>query len=40
MIAFGCSISEAEAWFRYAEPGIKLAAEADSEILALANNGA
>jgi Glycosyltransferase like family len=36
MIVFGCSVSEPEPYLRYAGPGIKLAAEPDSEILALA----
>lgn len=36
MIAFGCSISGAEAYRRYAEPGIRRAAEPDSEVLAFA----
>ena len=36
MIAFGSSISGAEAYRRYAEPGIRLAAEPDSEVLAFA----
>ena len=30
MIAFGCSVSESEPYFRYAEPGIRMAAEPDS----------
>ena len=36
MIAFGSSISGAEAYRRYAEPGIRRAAEADSQVLAYA----
>jgi hypothetical protein len=36
MIAFGCSVSEPEPYLRYAQPGIRLAAEPDSEILAFA----
>jgi hypothetical protein len=36
LIAFGASISGAEAYRRYAEPGIRLAAEPDSEVLAYA----
>lgn len=36
MIAFGCAISEPEAYIRYAQPGIRLAAEAGSEIFAFA----
>lgn len=36
MIAFGSSISGAEAYRRYAEPGIRLAAEPDSEVFAFA----
>jgi hypothetical protein len=39
MIAFGASVSETDAYRRYAEPGIRLAAEADSKILALAPAG-
>jgi hypothetical protein len=35
MIAFGCVISEPEPYSHYAEPGIRLAAEADSEVFAL-----
>jgi Glycosyltransferase like family len=34
MIAFGCVISEPEPYVRHAEPGIRLAAEPDSEVLA------
>lgn len=37
MIAFGASIQGAEAYRRYAEPGVKLAAEADSEVYAFAS---
>jgi hypothetical protein len=33
MIAFGCPITDTTAYARYAEPGIKLAAEPDSETL-------
>ncbi len=36
MIAFGASISGAEAYRRYAEPGVRLAAEPDSEVFAFA----
>ncbi len=36
MIAFGSSISGAEAYRRYAEPGIRLASESDSAIYAFA----
>jgi len=36
LIAFGSSISGAEAYRRYAEPGIRRAAEPDSEVLAYA----
>jgi hypothetical protein len=36
LIAFGSSISGAEAYRRYAQPGVRLAAEPDSEVLALA----
>ena len=36
MIAFGSSISGAEAYRRYAEPGVRLAAEPDSEVYAFA----
>jgi hypothetical protein len=39
MIAFGVSVSETKPYRRYAEPGIRLAAEADSRILALAPAG-
>ncbi len=37
MIAFGASISSAEAYGRYAEPGIRLAAEPDSAVFAFAS---
>jgi hypothetical protein len=36
MIAFGCSVGEPEPYVRYAGPGIRLAAEPDSEVFALA----
>ena len=36
MIAFGCGISETEAYRRYVEPGIELAREPDSRVFALA----
>lgn len=36
MIAFGCAISGAEAYARYADPGVGLAKEADSELFAFA----
>jgi hypothetical protein len=36
LIAFGSSISGAEAYRRYAQPGIRLAAEPDSQVLAFA----
>jgi hypothetical protein len=36
MILFGCSVGEPDAYIRYAQPGIRLAAEPDSEILAFA----
>lgn len=36
MIVFGCSVGEPEPYVRYAEPGIKLAAEPDSDVIALA----
>jgi hypothetical protein len=39
MIAFGCSVAESEAYRRYAEPGIKLASEPDSEVFAFASVG-
>lgn len=39
MIAFGCSIGDPEPYLRYAEPGIHLAAEPDSEIQAFASVG-
>lgn len=36
MIAFGCSVSEAEPYVRYAAPGIALAREPDSQVLVFA----
>jgi hypothetical protein len=39
MIAFGCSITDARAYERYAEPGIRLAAEQDSELLVFRDAG-
>ena len=39
MIAFGCSVFDPESYRRYAEPGIRVAAEPDSEIQALAFAG-
>jgi hypothetical protein len=39
MIAFGSAITDPEAYRRYAEPGIRLAAERDSEIIANAPAG-
>jgi hypothetical protein len=39
MIAFACSITEPEPFRRYAEPGIRLAAEPDSEVYAFAAVG-
>ena len=39
MIAFGAAITEPEPYRRYAEPGIRRAAEADSEIYAFASVG-
>lgn len=36
MIAFGCAISEAEPYLRFAAPGIELAREPGSEVLAFA----
>ena len=39
MIALGCSISEPEPYVRYAQPGIRLAAELDSAIFAFAAVG-
>jgi hypothetical protein len=39
MIAFGCSVSESEPYFRYAEPGIRMAAEPDSAIFSYAAVG-
>ncbi len=37
MIAFGASIQGAEAYRRYAEPGVRLAAEPDSQVYAFAS---
>jgi hypothetical protein len=39
MIAFGCAITEVEPYARYCEPGIRLAAEPDSEMYAFATVG-
>ncbi len=39
MIAFGCSVSEVEPYTRYAEPGLRLAAEPDSVIFSFAAVG-
>lgn len=39
MIAFGCAISEPEAYRRYAEPGIRRAAEKDSPVYAFSAVG-
>lgn len=39
MIAFGLTVSEAEPYHRYAEPGIRRAAEPDSEVFAFASVG-
>ena len=39
MIAFGTAITDPEAYRRYAEPGIRLAAEPDSEVIANAPAG-
>ncbi len=39
MIAFGCSITAPEVYERCAEPGIELAREPDSEVLAYASAG-
>ena len=39
MIAFGCSITDARAYERHAEPGIRLAAEQDSEVLVFRDEG-
>jgi hypothetical protein len=39
MIAFGCAITDHALYERFAEPGIKLVAEPDSEILALGSAG-
>jgi hypothetical protein len=40
MIAFGTTVAEPEPYHRYAEPGIRVAAEPDSEVLVLAASGA
>jgi hypothetical protein len=37
MIAFGCAVSEADAYRRYVEPGIALARESDSRVFAFAS---
>jgi hypothetical protein len=39
MIAFACPVLDTESYRRYAEPGIRLAAESDSELYALAPAG-
>jgi hypothetical protein len=39
MIAFGCSVTDPEVYERCAEPGLRLAAEPDSEILARGSTG-
>jgi GT2 family glycosyltransferase len=39
LIAFGCPITNAQSYERYAEPGIRLAAEPDSEVLTYLNAG-
>ena len=39
MIAFACPVMDTESYRRYAEPGIRLAAEADSPLYALAATG-
>jgi len=39
MIAFGCAITSDKAYQRYAEPGIRLVAEPDSEILVYGSAG-
>jgi Glycosyltransferase like family len=39
MIIFGCPITDVEAYQRYAEPGLKLAADPDSEIFAFSAAG-
>src|SRR5215208_1348773 len=39
MIAFGCSVTDPEVYERCAEPGLRLAAEPDSEILAHGSTG-
>ena len=36
MIAFGCAITSGEAYRRFAEPGVRRAAEPDSEVYAYA----
>src|SRR5215217_6673715 len=39
MIAFGCSVTDPEVYEHCAEPGLRLAAEPDSEILAHGSTG-
>jgi Glycosyltransferase like family len=39
MIAFACPVMDTESYRRYAEPGIRIAAEPDSELYALAATG-
>ena len=39
MIAFGCAITRAKTYERFAEPGVRLVAEPDSEILVHATTG-
>jgi GT2 family glycosyltransferase len=39
MIVFGCPITDYDVYERYAEPGIKLAAEPDTEVLGYPNPG-
>ena len=39
MIAFGCAITENDPYWRYAEPGIRRVAEADSDVYAFAAVG-
>jgi len=39
VIVFGCAITSPETYARFAEPGIRLAAEPDSEVLAYASTG-
>jgi Glycosyltransferase like family len=39
LIAFGAAITDPEAYARFAEPGIRLAAEPDSAVLSHANSG-